>query len=200
VTPFVAALGAWTAVAAPPARAHPHVFIDYTTTLVFGERGLEGLRFTWVFDEMYSTVLRVDFVKGDPTKLPPQTVKAIRERAFANLANFNYFLEIRVDDSAPIKIDRIADFDVRFVQGRAVYQFTVPVDWPAGREPSSIEIAAFDPDFYVDYILSDSRPFGMERAERFDVKCDAQRGVERNTAGWGVVRTDRVACSYRGSS
>lgn len=190
---LTAALFALT-LSAGSAQAHPHVIIDYTATLLFGERGPTGIRFTWVFDEIYSAVLRTDFAKGDATKLSPQAVKTIHDKAFANLVHFNYFLEIRQGDDAPLKIDKVADFDAMFANKRAVYQFTVPL---GTGDSGRVEIAAFDAEFYVHYILSASRPYGVEKADGFEVNCEAKRGTLRETAGWGTIDTDAVACTWR---
>ena len=41
--------------AAAPARAHPHAWIDLKTTVLFDDQGrVTGLRQRWVFDEVYS--------------------------------------------------------------------------------------------------------------------------------------------------
>ena len=44
-----------------PAAAHPHVFIDYTVTVLCGDAGITGVRLSWTFDEMYSSMLFHDY-------------------------------------------------------------------------------------------------------------------------------------------
>jgi len=48
-------------VAARPAAAHPHVFIDNIVTFVFAGGKLTGLRLLWGFDAVYSQSLLEDF-------------------------------------------------------------------------------------------------------------------------------------------
>jgi ABC-type uncharacterized transport system substrate-binding protein len=180
----------------PPAAAHPHVFIEHTVTLVMKEERLEALRFSWVFDEMFSATLRSNFVKGKPEKLPKETVAQIEQRAFANLAAFNYFIDLKVNDQ-PFKVTRITDFDVMFAGTRAVYQFTVPLGELKQQPKNVVEIAVFDPEYYIDYRAAKARPFGVDPADSRGVDCSFARDVPRQTeGGWGVVGTDVVTCSY----
>ncbi|MBO6784440.1 MAG: DUF1007 family protein, partial [Alphaproteobacteria bacterium] len=53
---LVAALiGLFVAGAAQPAHAHPHVWIDLRSQLVFdGDGRMQGLEIDWTFDELYS--------------------------------------------------------------------------------------------------------------------------------------------------
>lgn len=49
------------ALSAPPAGAHPHIFIDTGLELIHGPDGtLEALRITWVYDELFSMLLLED--------------------------------------------------------------------------------------------------------------------------------------------
>ena len=42
------------ALAVPPALAHPHVWVATRSQALFENGQLTGLRFTWMFDEMYT--------------------------------------------------------------------------------------------------------------------------------------------------
>jgi ABC-type uncharacterized transport system substrate-binding protein len=180
-----------------PATAHPHVFIEHTVTLVTKDDGVQALRFSWIFDEMFSATLRSTFVKGRPEKLPKETVAQIEQRAFANLAAFNYFIDLKVN-SEPVKITRVTDFDVMFAGPRAVYQFVVPLDEIKRQPKNVIEVAVFDPEYYVDYRAATARPFGIEPADSRAIECSFARDVPRPTETWGTIGTDVVTCSFGG--
>ncbi len=182
---------------APPAAAHPHVFIEHTVTVVMKDEQLQALRFSWVFDEMFSATLRSTFVKGKPEKLSKETVAKIEQGAFANLATFNYFIDLKVNNE-PFKISRVADFDVMFAGARAVYQFTVPMDEVKRQPRTVIEVAVFDPEYYIDYRAAKARPFGIEPADSSGIACSFARDVPRQTESWGTIGTDVVTCSSGG--
>jgi ABC-type uncharacterized transport system substrate-binding protein len=177
------------------ATAHPHVFIEHTVTLVMKDKELAALRFSWVFDEMFSATLRTNFVKGKPDKLSKETIAEIEQRAFANLAQFGYFIDLKINNE-PTKVTKVAGFDVTFAGTRAVYQFTVPLDALKPQARTVLEVAIFDPEYYVDYRFSRARPYGIEPAEGTSVDCTFARDVPRQTEGWGTIGVDVVTCSY----
>lgn len=181
--------------ASPPAAAHPHVFIEHTVTLVMKDERLQALRFSWVFDEMFSATLRSNFVKGKPDKLSKETVAEIEKRAFANLASFNYFIDLKVNNES-FKITRVTDFDVMFAGTRAVYQFTVPLGELKPQPKTVIEVATFDPEYYIDYRAAKTRPFGIEPADGSGIACTFARDVPRQTESWGTIGMDVVTCTY----
>jgi ABC-type uncharacterized transport system substrate-binding protein len=195
---FLAALAAAALSFGPrPASAHPHVFIAHTVTVVTKDDGLRALRFSWVFDEMFSATLRASFVKGSPDKLSKETVAQIEQKAFANLANFNYFIDLTVNGE-PFKITRVTDFDVMFTGTRAVYQFVVPLDEIKRQPKNVIEVAIFDPEYFIDFRAAQARPFGIEPADSRAIDCSFARDVPRKTESWGVIGTDVVTCTFGG--
>jgi ABC-type uncharacterized transport system substrate-binding protein len=193
---YSAALAAAVLLIGPrPATAHPHVFIEHTVTVVMKDDRPQALRFSWVFDEMFSATLRTTFVKGKPDKLSKETVAQIEQKAFANLATFNYFIDLKVNNE-PFKIARVTDFDVMFAGPRAVYQFVVPLSEVKPQPKTVIEVAIFDPEYYIDYRAAKARPFGIEPSDSRGVECSFARDVPRQTeGGWGVIGTDVVTCS-----
>jgi ABC-type uncharacterized transport system substrate-binding protein len=181
------------------AGAHPHVFIEHTVTLVFGDRGPSALRLTWIFDDMFSSTLKTTFVKGKPAALSRETVAAIEQRAFANLAAYGYFIELKIN-GAPLKVEKVANFDAMFAGTKAVYQFTVPIEAPVRPGANTLEFSVFDPEYYIDYKLARTRPFGVEKPDGLAVDCSVGRDVARDGGPWGTLGADVVTCSYRGRS
>ena len=49
--------------AAGPASAHPHVFIDYAVTLVVAGDRVDGVRLAWTFDDLFSGFILQEFDK-----------------------------------------------------------------------------------------------------------------------------------------
>jgi ABC-type uncharacterized transport system substrate-binding protein len=182
---------------AGPARAHPHVFIEHTVTLVMKDGAPEGLRFSWVFDEMFSATLRSTFVKGKPDKLSKETVAEIEKRAFANLATYGYFIDLKINDES-VKVGTVTGFDVMFANGRAIYQFVVPLTAPKTQAKNAIQISVFDPEYYIDYRFATARPYGIEPAGHAGTECSFARDVPRQTESWGTVGADVVTCTYAG--
>ena len=59
-----------------------------------------------------------------------------------------------------------------------------------------IEVAVFDPEYYIDYRAAKARPFGIEPADSGGIACSFARDVPRQTESWGTIGTDVVTCTY----
>lgn len=186
-----------TLAAAAPASAHPHVFVEHTVTLVMKDGVPDALRFSWVFDEMFSATLRSSFVKGKPEKLSKEAIAQIEKGAFANLAQYGYFIDLKVNDES-VKVSTVIGFDAMFANGHAVYQFMVPMHIPNPQARNVVQIAVFDPEYYIDYRFAAARPFGIEPADQAGAECSFARDVPRQTESWGIVGSDVVTCTYPG--
>jgi ABC-type uncharacterized transport system substrate-binding protein len=161
LTALLAFLGAATA-----ARAHPHVFVEHTITVVVGSDGLEGVRFTWAFDEMFSSMIVLTFDTDKDRTFSAAEVKTIEGKHFGNLKDFNYFVQLRVNDR-PVGVTAYKDFRVTLANGQAVYEFTVPVKAAAG----TLEVAVNDPTYYSAFALSQRSPVQVQSSKNYRVDC-----------------------------
>jgi ABC-type uncharacterized transport system substrate-binding protein len=176
-----------------PAVAHPHVFIDHSITLVFEGGDLAAVRFSWTFDEMYSSLLRADYVKSKGP-LTPEDVRELEKNAFSNLESYDYFTVLRVDDKL-VKFSKVKDFTARLVGARINYTFTVPVkpDTP-GR--GTVVAAVFDPEYYVYYRFTEAAPYSVEHAENVTTDCTVTPD-KQTVPVYGMIDTDSLICSYQ---
>jgi ABC-type uncharacterized transport system substrate-binding protein len=184
------------------AAGHPHIFIKHGMTLIFGAHDLVGIRMRWTFDEMYSAMIQSDYTKAQDGTVTADDVKTIEKENFANLENYNFFVDLKVND-APVRVSKVRDFDARFRDHRAVFEFTVPLDPPEKtgetRDPDVVEIGVFDPEYYVEFTLLDRDPVTIEHGEAFAAQCDVVRDQPRNTF-LGTKYTDLAVCTYRVTS
>lgn len=67
-----------------PAQAHPHVWIDLKTELVFSPGAeIEGLTFDWTFDELYTAFIIED--AGGAKAMNDEKLTGIGRQNLANL-------------------------------------------------------------------------------------------------------------------
>ena len=117
-----------------PAAAHPHVWITDVTTFVFEGRQLVGLRHRWTFDEFFgSFVIEEHDLDGDGRFDPAETA-ALREAAFDNLEEFDYFTHLRIDGDA-WRLREIEAFRATIEDGVLIYEFTLSL--PRAGRPRS---------------------------------------------------------------
>jgi ABC-type uncharacterized transport system substrate-binding protein len=179
-----------------PAAGHPHVWIEQRATPVFDGGKLTGLHLIWVFDEMYSAMIREDFTRGKDGKVTPEDMKRIEKEAFMNLKNYDWFVEASLDGKK-IRPDRPERFAVSFDdKGRAVYDFILHLAAPADGAAHHLEYGVFDPDFFIDFAAAPHFVPQPEQAGGLEARCGVDRGLKRNTL-YGPVGTDRVLCDWR---
>jgi ABC-type uncharacterized transport system substrate-binding protein len=183
---------------AGPATAHPHVFIDYAVTVLFDDADVKGIRMSWTFDEMYSSMLFHDYTSRPKGALTQADIKSLEIGAFRDTADFHYFVDITLNGKA-IPVADVADFDARFEKRRMTYFFTVPLHTAAPTALNTLEIQAFDHEFYIDFELAKTTAVAMEHGETLAAKC-AQKHNRTNTTTFGPLDTLEVACTYKTTS
>jgi ABC-type uncharacterized transport system substrate-binding protein len=176
------------------AAAHPHVFIKHSMILIFGDHDIAGVRMTWIFDEMYSSMIKSDYTKARNGSVTPDDVKTIERDNFSNLANYGFFIDLKINGE-PVKVGKVKDFDAEFRDNRAVFRFTVPLATKEPQAPNVIEIGAFDPEYYVEFTMLDKDPMTIDHGDGFAVDCNILRN-ERKISVLGPIDTDLAECTY----
>ncbi len=145
------------AVAGPPANAHPHVFIDNVSYVQFENGKITGLRFQWTFDDIFSFLLFEDFDKDKSKSFNKHETAALRANAFEALKELQYFTHIRIGGK-PLPVSSVTDFEAKAENGRVSYFFTVPFDEPI--DPRSIELSfgVYDATFFVSVVHNANDP------------------------------------------
>jgi len=178
-----------------PAAAHPHVFIDYTVDVLFGDTGVTGVRLTWTFDEMYSSMLFHDYTSHPHGPLAAADIKSLQEGAFKATADYHYFVDMTLNGN-PVTVAEVKDFTAHFERHRMTYAFTVPVPDPApAATRNTLEIAAFDHEFYIDFELAKKAAVTVEHGEKLAAAC-APKTERKDTSTFGPMDALVVACSY----
>lgn len=179
---------------ATPASAHPHVFIDYTVAAIFDDATVTGVRISWTFDQMYSSMLFHDYTSRPQGPLTAADVASLEKNAFVDTADFHYFTEISVNGK-DLPVKTVTDFAAHFDNHRMTYAYTVPIaaETPAGR--NTIEVDAFDHDFYIDFELAKKAAVTVEHGEKLGATCAPKKETESTTI-FGPVETLVAACTF----
>jgi ABC-type uncharacterized transport system substrate-binding protein len=183
----IAAL-AWIVTTAGTAGAHPHVFIEYSVTVVMGAGGVESVQLTWTFDEFTSSMIMQQFDADRDGVLSPAEVRNLERRHFAETRESQYFVALRVNDT-PLPVDEVRDFAARAAGGLVTYAFTVPVKRTQGAE-GRLEVLADDPTVFIAFELSARAPVQVRAPAGFTVDCRAVKDPK------GAV-LDFVRCTYK---
>ncbi|WP_319583037.1 DUF1007 family protein [uncultured Pseudodesulfovibrio sp.] len=142
------------------AEAHPHVYVDVSLTFHVDEKGLSSVHQTWLFDEIFTRAIMGELGLDATALTTPEGQAAVRDGAFAYLANYHYFTLIETSGKrVPVTV---SNFRAGLDNNRFVYDFDVPLALPVDRL-SDFRMAVFDKEYYTDMIYA-------ENGIRFDVK------------------------------
>lgn len=141
--------------AAQPALAHPHVFIDATIEVIFDAQGrAEALRIGWTYDDLFSMMIVED------RALDPDYDGVLADDAVAQLAGFDMQWDpdfpgdtYPLLDGQPLALGRpegwTASHDGTRITSTHVRRFETPIT--IGATPLIVQV--YDPSFYTSYVI-----------------------------------------------
>jgi ABC-type uncharacterized transport system substrate-binding protein len=114
--------------------------------LVLNQRGLTGFWVEWSFDQYFTGSIMMDYDRDGDGNFDAAETRDVRQNAFSNLANFDYFTFVGTD-GGHIGVESVTRFQPRFESQTLIYRFFVPYEIPLA-ELSRLVLAAYDPTFF----------------------------------------------------
>ena len=174
--------------------SHPHVFLYSSVKVVFDEKGLAGVQVDWVFDEMFSSMIILDFDKNGNGRFEPSEIVSVKKGAFENLRQFDYFMHIKID-GRPFKVKYVKDFSAEITDGKMAYRFFVPCHVPAQESSKEIKLSIYDSTFYSSVFLR-KNPVTYENRHAYE----AEHTIEKNRGEayyYGQVYPEEITLKFR---
>jgi ABC-type uncharacterized transport system substrate-binding protein len=144
-----------------PARAHPHVWTEMSTDLVFTPEGLiKGLAILWTFDDAYAQEALSSFTPdADGNYARPELEALTRENVDA-LKDYDYFTIMRVNDvKQPLgAVDPKLAKNI-WKDGKLSLLLFVPLQAPVDPRQGRFTAKVFDPEYYVAIDYAKEKPF-----------------------------------------
>jgi len=179
-------------IAARPAEAHPHVFIDNTVAFVFDAGKVTALHLHWVFDDIFSDDLLNQFDADGNGTFDKLESDAVGKGVLPNLKLFHYFTYVWVDGK---QLDEIAptEFVASADKKRIVtFEMKVPLPKPVDPRTQALATEIYDHEFYVEVDLAKEDPVALENAQ--GVPCGATvRDDHENAYFGGFVFPQEIA-------
>ncbi|MDF1585781.1 DUF1007 family protein [Marinimicrococcus flavescens] len=144
-------------VAAPPARAHPHGWIDVTVSVLFDRSGKAcGLRQHWLFDEFYSTFATEGLAPSGEEQALQDGIDALMRENMTNLAEFGYFTRV-VRAGADVTFGPVAEMAASMHGQRLGMSFVLPFSAPLDLAAAPLTYAIFDPTYYIEMLHAETK-------------------------------------------
>lgn len=181
---------------AAPATAHPHVFVTATVQFVGdGKDKLNLVRTGWVFDEMFSSSLLMDFDANANNKLEPAELTEIGQTVLGSAKDYNFFTFLK-DAGRPVALTAPSNFRVLFENGHLVLLTEMAVVKPLKLTRANLTLSIYDPSFYVsfdvgsdEHALLTDMPKGCRSSISSDTPTDGASAWLNQVAGLSKSQT-----------
>jgi ABC-type uncharacterized transport system substrate-binding protein len=144
--------------AASPAAAHPHVWIEMQSDVVFNEQGLiTAMNLMWTFDDSYAQVALDGLDSNgdgvyDAVELGPLTKENI-----ASLKDYDFFTVMRFNGEKQ-PLGQVTEFGQIWSNEKLQLHLQVPLKTPVDPTKGEFTAKVYDPDFFIamDYVKDDA--------------------------------------------
>lgn len=161
--------------AAPQARANPHVWVEAWMAFEIEDHRVKGLAFTWRFDDYYSSHTIRSYDRDGDGVLVRAEMRALRAGTFDPLGESDYHVHVWAGGGKREghEIDR---FTARIAEKRLVIKFSVPVTPPADPSEAPVIVSLLDHKNVVDFGFAPSGFLGVIGELKPGCKFRVQRG------------------------
>lgn len=134
-----------------PAAAHPHVWINMQTSLVFDAAGMvTGVGVEWTFDEAYAQMALDGMDKNGDGTYGPEELEALTRENLESLKDYGYFIFMTADGKAE-PVASIKDSGQIYSNDKLTLHFVAALAQPVDPRKQHFEVKVFDPEFYISF-------------------------------------------------
>lgn len=191
----IPALGLLCWAAATPAQAHPHVWVEMQSDVVFNDQGLiTAVNVSWTFDDGYAQLALDGLDKNGDGVYDPSELEPLTRENLDSLKDYNYFTYVRYNNK-PQAIAAPVDAGQIYSENKLQLHFQVPLVTPVDPTRGEFVLKTYDPEFFIAFDYVKDEPVSvignMPKTCALDVKpvlTDAQ--IEQTRAMLATKGTD----------
>ena len=149
-----AAVFAVTMCAAAPAMAHPHVWIEMRSDVVFDAKGLiTGMNLMWTFDDAYAEMAVDGLDANGDGVYSPQELEPLTKENLQSLKDYDYFTVMRFNGEKQL-FGPIVESGQIWSNNKLQLHFQLPLKTPLDPVKGEFAAKVYDPEFYIaiDYV------------------------------------------------
>ncbi len=139
-----------------PAAAHPHVFVNIKSAIIFDANGaITAIRHAWAFDDAFSVFATQGLASSQKGVFTREELAPLAKVNVTSLKEYNYFTYATVGGwSAPL-IDP-TDHWLDYNDAVLTLHFTLPFKTPM--KERSLDLEIYDPFYFVEFHLTEKDP------------------------------------------
>ena len=150
------------ALAAPtPAMAHPHVWIQMQSGVVFNEQGqVSAVKVTWTFDDSYTQMALDGLDKNANGTYEPEELEPLTRENLESLKDYDFFTHVRFDGKAQA-LGAPTDPGQTYSDGKLRLHFQLPLATPLDPTRGEFVLKVYDPEFYISFEYAGADPLSV---------------------------------------
>jgi ABC-type uncharacterized transport system substrate-binding protein len=142
---FLSALAA----AAVPASAHPHVWIEMRSDVVFDDKGLiTAMNLMWTFDDGYAQMALDGLDANGDGVYSPSELDPLTKENIASLKDYGFFTVMRFNGQKQ-EIAEVTEFGQIYSNDKLQLHMRVPLKTPVDPAKGAFVAKVYDPDFFI---------------------------------------------------
>lgn len=146
------------------AQAHPHVFIDARSEVVFDLQGrITAVRQIWRFDPAFSAFAIQGLDADNDGKLTVDELQPLAKVNVTSLKEFDFFTFLNVS-SQDLVFNQPDEYWLDATDGQLTLFFTLPLKEPIATAGKPVVLDVFDPTYFVAFNLVGDQPVTLDTA------------------------------------
>ncbi len=166
--------------AAAPAAAHPHVWVNVETTVLYDAGKVTGFKHRWAFDDMYTAMAIQGLDKNKDGTYSREELAELAQVNIDGLKDFAFFTFAKLGDKA-LALSPPKDYWLEHKDGLLSLHMTLPLAEALPAETQGLTFAIYDQSFFIAFDLIKDKP--VKFSEGAPSGCSAQvGGAEKDLA------------------
>lgn len=161
--PFRACLAALGLLAAlsVPAAAHPHVWIEMRSDVVFNDQGLiSAVNLSWTFDDAYAQMALDGLDANGDGVYSDSELDPLTKENMESLKDYDYFTSVRFDGEAQA-LGSIVESGQIYSANKLQLHFQVALAKPLDPKAGDFLLKVYDPEFFIAIDYAKDDPVGV---------------------------------------
>lgn len=139
------------------ASAHPHVWVQVETTVLYDGGHVTGFRHKWVFDEMYAAMAIEGLDKNGDGVYSREELAELAQVNMDGLKEFDYFTYPKLGDKK-LALKPPVDYWLEYKDNLLALYFTVPLAEPVPADAKGLNFSVYDESFFIAFDFVKDNP------------------------------------------
>jgi len=140
-----------------PASAHPHVWVNVETSVVYDGGKITGLKHRWTFDDMYTAMAIQGLDKNQDGTYTREELAELAQVNIDGLKDFEYFTYPALAEQK-LTIETPQEYWLEHTDGVLSLHFFVPLKSPVLAEAQGFSFKVYDPSYFIAFDLAEKNP------------------------------------------